>query len=75
MQVIFDIETNGLYQDVDRIHCIALKIVGEKDVRLFDPNHIIDGLHILQKADVLIGHNIIQYDIPVPFVLRAAPRC
>lgn len=64
-QIIFDIETNGFYQDVDRIHCIALKIIGDKDVQLFDPNHISDALNILQSADELIGHNIIQYDIPV----------
>ena len=64
-RIITDIETNGFYQDVDRIHCIALKIIGDKDVKLFDPNHIVDALRELQTADVLIGHNIIQYDIPV----------
>ena len=65
MSIIFDIETDGFYQDVTKIHCIALKEIGEKDVRLFGPDSIPEALKILQDADVLIGHNIIQYDIPV----------
>ena len=30
----------------------------------FDPNQLLDGIEYLQSADVLIGHNIIGYDIP-----------
>lgn len=68
MDVIMDIETNGLYQDATVIHCIALKRLGiDDDVLLFDTlnNNIDAGLNILSTADRLIGHNIIQYDIPV----------
>ena len=65
IRIIADIETDGFYQDVTKIHCIATKVIGEKDVKLFDPNHIIDGLHFLETADQLIFHNGIQYDIPV----------
>ena len=65
MSIIFDIETDGFYQDVTKIHCIALKEIGEKDVRLFGPDYIPEALKILQDTDQLIGHNIIQYDIPV----------
>ena len=68
VDVIMDIETNGFYQDCDRIHCIALKRIGiDKEPILFDAHHNnIDGaLDILSSASRLIGHNIIQYDIPV----------
>lgn len=68
MDVIFDIETDNLYHKVTKLHCIALKRIGvDKDVLLFDDitNSISDGLSILFNAERLIGHNIIQYDIPV----------
>lgn len=66
MQVIFDIEADNLYRDVTKVHCIALKRIGvDTDVQLFDHDNIINGLQILSDAEQLIGHNIIQYDIPV----------
>lgn len=68
MKVIFDIETNGFYQDATKVHCIALKRIDiDTDVLLFDTeqDNIKEGLKILSEADTLIGHNIIQFDIPV----------
>ena len=68
MDVIFDIETDNLYHKVTKLHCIALKRIGiDNDVLLFDniEHSISDGLSILCNATRLIGHNIIQYDIPV----------
>lgn len=68
MDVIFDIETDNLYHKVTKLHCIALKRIGiDKDVLLFSSSKgdINTALDILTSADHLIGHNIIQYDIPV----------
>lgn len=66
MQTIFDIETNGFYQDCTTIHCIALKRIGiDNDVLLYTQSNINDALDILENSEVLIGHNIIQFDIPV----------
>lgn len=66
MQTIFDIETNGFYQDCTTIHCIALKRIGiDNDVQLYTQSNINDALDILENSEVLIGHNIIQFDIPV----------
>lgn len=68
MDVIFDIETDNLYHKVTKLHCIALKRIGiDKDVLLFSSSegNINTALDILTSADRLIGHNIIQYDIPV----------
>ena len=68
MNVIMDIETNGFYETVYKLHCIALKRLGiDDDVQLYSvaDNNIDIGLDILRRADRLIGHNIIQYDIPV----------
>lgn len=66
--MIFDIETDNFYQDLTRVHCIALKRIGiDKEPILFDVHHnnIDEALDILESADRLIGHNIIQFDIPV----------
>lgn len=66
MQTIFDIETNGFYQDCTTIHCIALKRIGiDSDVQLYTQSNIDEALDILCNSEVLIGHNIIAFDIPV----------
>ena len=66
MQVIFDIEADNFYQQCTTIHCIALVRIGiDEEPLLFDSSNIHQGLEILSQADTLIGHNIINYDIPV----------
>jgi hypothetical protein len=65
---LFDIETNGLLQDVSTIHCISVMDVEDEKVRRFTPENIKEGVAYLQKAadeGMLVGHNIIGYDIPV----------
>jgi DNA polymerase I len=63
-EVVFDIETNGFYRVLDRVHCIAAETVGENDNTLFEPRNIEDGLRVLMDADALIAHNGINFDIP-----------
>ena len=57
----FDVETDALkIRDITKIHCCAIS--NNKETVLYrDPKHWIS---MLESADVLIGHNIIQYDIP-----------
>jgi hypothetical protein len=56
---IFDIEANGL--DPDRIWCLAAKDnTGSKATSSYD-----NMRKFFVKADILVGHNIIRYDIPV----------
>ena len=66
--VIFDIETNGLdLNKITKIHTIVIYDFKEKEYFHY-PKHLEilkDGVEHLQKADVVIGHNIIDYDIPV----------
>ncbi len=66
VKVIFDIETNGLNPSV--IWCIAAKIVGRWDEPVtFEPGNVKDFIPWLQdnKVEVLIGHNVINFDMPV----------
>ncbi len=59
--VTFDVETNALkIRDVTKIHCCAVSD-GTNTVLYKDSK---EWLQVLEDADVLIGHNIIQYDIP-----------
>ncbi len=63
--LVFDIETNGLYQDVRLTYCIVTKNIVTGQVTRYGPADIDSGLAALCDADCLIGHNIIFYDLPV----------
>lgn len=69
MRAIFDLESNGLLDELDTIHCISIFDMDQQN-RAKDANKIYHGdslpeaLEILQEADEIIGHNIIAFDIP-----------
>ena len=73
MNIILDIETDGLYLDVTTIHCIAIKIEqGTTECYSSRPiegsaGSIKDAIELLEahKDHTLVGHNIIGYDLPV----------
>ena len=76
---VFDIETNGLYNDVNEIFCLVIFDVNRQQTFTYGPDCIADALEHLAKAHVLIGHNIIFYDLPVirklyPFYTFKAPH-
>ena len=60
----FDIESNGLLDEVHSIWCIVCREVDTGVVRSFTDNEIDHALDLLANADEIIGHNIIDYDIP-----------
>ena len=62
---IFDIETNGFYNEVNTIYCIVICDVATGQVTSYGPHGIDDALRHLDSGDVLIGHNVIFYDVPV----------
>ena len=62
MELVFDIETDGLNPTV--IWClVAIDETG--DVYRYYEDTLDEGIKLLQEADKIIGHNIIGYDIPV----------
>ena len=70
MKLLFDIETNGLpRQGLDHIHCVVVKDIDTEEVFRFNDtgnsDSIPNAITLLQEADVLIGHNIVGFDIPV----------
>lgn len=73
MNIIFDIETDGLYYEATTVHCISIKIEdGPTTAYTSRPiegssGSIEDALGILKAHydHTLVGHNIINYDLPV----------
>ena len=67
--LLFDIETNGLLDTVDKVHCLVIKDTETGEVQSFRPHQIKEGVAVLSSAianEVTIaGHNIIDYDLPV----------
>ena len=67
--LVFDLETDGLLNDVTKIHCLVI-YDSETDTYLHyndegNSEPIVRGIQSLEDADVIVGHNIISYDIPV----------
>lgn len=69
MNLIFDLETDGLYDDVTQIHCLGIYDLDSKQTHVFNDEGneqpITKGIQMLEDACCIIGHNIIGYDIPV----------
>lgn len=68
--LIFDLETNGLLDDVTKIHCMVVKYLTDNVVKTFvGEEQIKEGLSQLsdasQSGKYIVGHNVIKYDIPV----------
>tara|TARA_Y100001980_G_C14522546_1_gene297889 strand:- start:307 stop:552 length:246 start_codon:yes stop_codon:yes gene_type:complete len=66
--ILFDIETNGLLDELDRVHSLVMldidtgEMLSCADQEGYTPIEV--GLKMLQDADLLIGHNIQAFDIP-----------
>ena len=66
---LFDLESTGLLRRGSTIHCIVMRNLEEPDQpEVFDhkpERAVIQGVKQLERADALIGHNIINYDVPL----------
>lgn len=67
MALIFDIETNGFLRDMSKIHCIVTKDTETGRVSQYRsgfPYELEEGLGDIESGKIIVGHNIINYDIP-----------
>ena len=68
-QLLFDLESTGLLRRGSSIHCVVMRSLELKDTPVvFDyrPERNLDlAIKQLEMADVIIGHNIISFDIPL----------
>lgn len=68
-KLFFDIETNGLYSDVSQAHCLVIIDDNGNVSKYTHPQGVHRGalslLKALTEGDLICGHNVIDYDIPV----------
>lgn len=67
MRFAFDLETDGLLDEVTLIHCInMIDLDSGAELRFNDHGTgdgiLGDGIGLLEKADEIVGHNIIGFD-------------
>lgn len=67
--LIIDIETNGFLADLTKVHCLAVREADVSDggIKVFGgvtDEKIRNVLSFLEDAPCLIGHNIMEFDIP-----------
>jgi len=67
--VVLDIETNGLIETVNKMHCLVIRDVDTDEVISCadQPGYtsFASGIEVLKNAERIYGHNIIKYDRPV----------
>ena len=63
--IIFDIETDGLLNDVTKVHCLVMQDTDNGNVWKFEGTQINEALEILDQAEFIGGHNVIAFDLPV----------
>ena len=60
--MIFDVEADGLLEDATKIHCMSFTKDGLPICSTSDYGAM---RNILLNQKVLIGHNIVRYDVPL----------
>lgn len=67
---IFDIETDNLLYDCKNLWCISIKVNGSS-IKAYtkypikgSSGSVEEGIELLKSCDTIIGHNIINFDIP-----------
>lgn len=68
--LIFDIETNAIdnfstLEGLKEILCLSIHNPQSNTTQSYCKDSLSEGLSILKHADVIVGHNIIKFDIPV----------
>ena len=65
--IVFDIETDGLLEDVTKVHCLVTQDTDNGEVSRFRDVH--NGLLYLSRMGeskkCIAGHNVIGFDLPV----------
>ena len=66
LRLVLDCETNGLVHELDTVHSLVLRDIDTGHVYScadqdgYEP--IVNGLHLIAEADLIVGHNIINFD-------------
>ncbi len=69
--ITFDIETNGLLDDATSVVCMGVK-ANNSPTEIFTKDQVFEGLNMIHTADVVVGHNIVAFDLPM--LMRLYPN-
>jgi len=73
-RIVFDIEADNLLVEVTRVHCISTYDIDNGEAKHF--TDIPEALRYMDTAELLIGHNICQYDVnALRKLYKWEPRC
>jgi DNA polymerase I-like protein with 3'-5' exonuclease and polymerase domains len=61
----FDIESDNLLTTATRLHCISVADLDSDRVDTYGPDEISAALEYLSRIRYLVGHNIINFDLPL----------
>ena len=78
VRCVFDIETDGLLDQVTKIHQIVIADLDSDRVDAYRFDQIDAALEHLTRADYIVAHNGCAYDLPVLYRLRGwvpSPGC
>jgi len=68
VNLVFDLETNGLLRDLTQIHCLAIHDLDAKQTIVFNDQGnqepLSRGIAMLEEAEHIIGHNVVGFDCP-----------
>ena len=83
LRLVLDCETNGLVHELNTVHSLVLRDIDTGHVYScadrdgYEP--IVNGLHLIAEADLLVGHNLINFDFralkKVYTSLTKKPKC
>jgi DNA polymerase-1 len=69
VRLLFDVEADDLLDNATTIHSIVIRDLDTDKVYSCHDHgaklSIADGIKLLSEADMLVGHNILNYDLPV----------
>lgn len=61
---VTDIEGNNLYHGITKFHCSWIHNIVTDEWFGFRPDQLEDYCAMLSEGDVIIGHNIVDFDMP-----------
>lgn len=77
MILVCDCETDGLYNEATKMHCLVAKVLGEDKWHKFHPDvyeHRTEVRNLFSNATRIIGHNFLEFDVWVLDKLGIAKR-
>lgn len=67
MKIVFDIEGNGLYEQITQLWCFSYKDIDTHEMSSIiytDVDYVTKIQDVLDRSTLIIGHNIIGFDLP-----------